>query len=81
MILEGMLPTEILTLSSVIFVCSQVLLKDPEKATACFADLNKNYTPGSRISIKEPWYKVLIDGSVGIRVEDMDMISCTVPIK
>lgn len=41
-------------------------------------DLNEWYPPKSRVCLKDPWFKVMSDGSVGIRVDDMNLFDTTV---
>ncbi|CAD7962444.1 unnamed protein product [Amoebophrya sp. A25] len=40
--------------------------------------MQKEYPPGSRITLKEPWFKVLFDGTHGLRVEDTALMKGTV---
>lgn len=41
-------------------------------------DLNEWYPPGSRVALKDPWLKVMSDGSVGIRVDETRLFDTTV---
>jgi tetratricopeptide (TPR) repeat protein len=40
--------------------------------------LMARFPPGSRVLIREPWYKVLFDGTPGIRLEGLDKLELTV---
>lgn len=41
-------------------------------------DMNEWYPPGSRVCLKDPFFRVMSDGSVGIRVDDMNLFDTTV---
>lgn len=53
-----------------------VFVKGP-KVAATPAELNARFPPGSRVLIKEPFYKVLADGMPGVRVDDEAGVTLT----
>ncbi|CAD7958553.1 unnamed protein product [Amoebophrya sp. A120] len=38
------------------------------------ADMQGQFPPGSRITLQEPWFKILYDGTHGLRVENLNLM-------
>eukprot|EP00392_Amoebophrya_sp_AT5.2_P015555 g15762.t1 len=45
-----------------------------KKSLISLEQMQRTYPPGARITLREPWFKILADGNHGLRVDSIDLI-------